>query len=367
MQALIDAEKGGFKLEPWDWQFYAERVRKAEYALDETQIKPYFELDRVLRDGVFFAANKLYGLTFTERKDIPVYHPDVRLFEVANADGSPMALFYCDYFKRDNKSGGAWENAFVEGIGLRKTKPVVYNVANFTKPAAGQPALLTDDDVKTMFHEFGHALHAILTHVEYPRVTGTNVPTDFVEFPSQFNEHWALYPSVLANYAKHHQSGAMMPAELVEKIRKAHTFNQGFTTTEYIAAALLDQAWHNLPTGAQQDDVSAFEAAALKRYQVDVPEVPPRYRTNYFAHIWSGGYSANYYAYLWSEVLDHDAYAWFTEHGGLTRENGQRFREMILSRGGTDDVAALYRKFRGRDAVVGPLLVERGLAGPNAR
>ena len=367
MQALIDAQKGGFKLQPWDWQYYAEQVRKAEYALDQSQIKPYFELDRVLKDGVFFAANQLYGLTFKERKDIPVYHPDVRVFEVFDADGSSLALFYADYFKRDNKSGGAWEGAFLDGAGLFNQKPVVYNVANFTKPAAGQPALLTFDDASTMFHEFGHALHAMLTHVEYPRIAGTNTTTDFVEFPSQFNEHWALYPSVLQNYAKHYQTGTPMPAELVAKIRKAHTFNQGFATTEYVAAALLDQAWHNLPPGPQQADVDAFEAAALKQYKVDVAEVPPRYRTNYFAHIWSGGYNANYYAYFWSEVLDHDAYAWFTEHGGLTRANGQRLRDMVLSRGGTEDVAALYRAFRGRDPRVEPLLVERGLTGMPAK
>jgi len=363
MQTLIDAQNGGFKLAPWDWQYYAEQVRKAEYALDESQIKPYFELDRVLKDGVFFAATQLYGLTFKERNDLPRYHPDVRVFEVFDADGSSMALWYCDYFKRDNKNGGAWENSFVDGIGLFKTKPVIFNVANFTKPAGGQPALLSSDDVKTMFHEFGHALHAMLTHVEYPRLAGTNVPTDFVEFPSQFNEHWALYPTVLANYAKHYQTGAAMPAELVAKIKNARTFNQGFATTEYVAASLLDMAWHTLPPGPQQADVDAFEAAALVRYHVDVPEVPPRYRTNYFAHIWSGGYSANYYAYLWSEVLDHDAYAWFTENGGLSRANGQRFRDMILSRGGTEDVAVLYRLFRGRDPRVEPLLVERGLTG----
>ncbi len=363
MQTLIDAQNGGFTLAPWDWQYYAEQVRKAEYALDESQIKPYFELDRVLKDGVFFAATQLYGLTFKERNDLPRYHPDVRVFEVFDADGSSMALWYCDYFKRDNKGGGAWENSFVDGIGLFKTKPVIFNVANFTKPAGGQPALLSSDDVKTMFHEFGHALHAMLTHVEYPRLAGTNVPTDFVEFPSQFNEHWALYPTVLANYAKHYQTGAAMPAELVAKIKNARTFNQGFATTEYVAASLLDMAWHTLPPGPQQADVDAFEAAALTRYHVDVPEVPPRYRTNYFAHIWSGGYSANYYAYLWSEVLDHDAYAWFTENGGLSRANGQRFRDMILSRGGTEDVAVLYRLFRGRDPRVEPLLVERGLTG----
>ena len=367
MQTLIDAQNGGFKLAPWDWQYYAEQVRKAEYALDESQIKPYFELDRVLKDGVFFAATQLYGLTFKERNDLPRYHPDVRVFEVYDADGSSMALWYCDYYKRDNKGGGAWENSFIDGIGLFKTKPVIFNVANFTKPAGGQPALLSSDDVKTMFHEFGHALHAMLTHVEYPRLAGTNVPTDFVEFPSQFNEHWALYPTVLANYAKHYQTGEPMPAELVAKIKNARTFNQGFATTEYVAASLLDMAWHTLPPGAQQADVDAFEAAALTRYHVDVPEVPPRYRTNYFAHIWSGGYSANYYAYLWSEVLDHDAYAWFTENGGLSRANGQRFRDMILSRGGTEDVAILYRLFRGRDPRVEPLLIERGLTGQPAK
>jgi peptidyl-dipeptidase Dcp len=361
MQALVDQQKGGFQLEPWDWQFYAEEVRKAQYAFDESQLKPYLEMDRVLHDGVFFAAHELYGLTFKERKDIPVYHPDVRVFEVFDADGSSMALWYCDYWKRDNKIGGAWENAFVQGTGLLHTKPVVYNVANFAKPGAGQPALLTFDDVTTMFHEFGHALHEMLTHVEYPRLTGTNVPTDFVEFPSQFNEHWATYPSVLANYAKHYQTGKPMPAELIEKLKKAKTFNQGYATGETVAAMLLDMAWHTLPPGEKQPDVGAFEAAALKKYNVEFALIPPRYRSTYFAHIWSGGYNANYYAYMWSEVLDDDAYAWFTEHGGLSRANGQRFRDMILSRGGTDDVAVLYRNFRGRDPEVGPLLTQRGL------
>ncbi len=361
MQDLVDKQKGGFTLAPWDWQHYAEQVRKAQYDFDETQLKPYFELDRVLHDGVFYAAGQLYGLTFKERKDIPVYHPDVRVFEVFDADGSSMALWYCDYFKRDNKIGGAWENSFVDGIGLLKTKPVIYNVGNFAKPGAGQPALLTYDEVNTMFHEFGHALHAMLTHVEYPRLAGTNVPTDFVEFPSQFNEHWALYPSVLANYAKHYQTGKPMPAELVEKLKKARTFNQGYSTGELVQAMLLDMAWHTLPPGDTQKDVDEFEAAALKKFNISIALVPPRYRTTYFAHIWSGGYNANYYAYMWSEVLDDDAYAWFTEHGGMTRANGQRFREMILSRGGTSDVAALYRAFRGRDPEVGPLLAQRGL------
>ncbi len=363
MQALIDGQHGGFKLQPWDWQFYAEQVRKAQYDLDESQTKPYFELDRVLQDGVFYAANQLYGLTFKERKDLPVYHPDVRVFEVFGPDGKSIGLWYCDYFKRDAKSGGAWEDTFVDGTGLLGTKPVVYNVANFTKPAPGQPALLTWDNVTTMFHEFGHALHALLTTVEYPRLTGTNVPTDFVEFPSQFNENWALYPAVFAHYAKHYQTGAPMPAALVDKIKKAKTFNQGFETTEYVAAALLDFAWHTLPVGPQVANPDSFEAAALERFHIAVPAVPPRYRSTYFAHIWGGGYSANYYAYMWAEVVDHDAFAWFTEHGGLTRANGQRLRDLILSRGGTGDMAVMYRQFRGRDPRVEPLLEARGLVG----
>jgi peptidyl-dipeptidase Dcp len=359
MQALIDRQRGGFKLAPWDWQYYAEQVRKAEYDLNESQIRPYFELDRVLHDGVFFAANKLYGLTFKERKDIPVYQPDVRVFEVFDADGTSMALFYGDYFNRDNKSGGAWMNSFVGQSGLLGTKPVVSNVANFTKPAPDQPALLSLSDVTTMFHEFGHALHAVFSKVQYPTLAG--VPRDFVEFPSQFNEHWALEPTVFAKYAKHYLTGVPMPQALVEKIKKARTFNQGFETTEYLAASLLDIAWHSLPQGAPQQDVDSFETKALKRYQVDLPEIPPRYRTSYFAHIWDSGYAAAYYAYLWSEVLDDDAYAWFVENGGMTRTNGQRFREMILSRGGTQDLRALYRAFRGRDPSVEPLLEQRGL------
>jgi len=361
IQTLLAREIAGAQVEPWDWQYYSSQVRNAEYALDESQIKPYFELDRVLEDGVFFAATRLYGLTFKERKDIPVYQPDVRVFEVFDPDGSPLALFYADYFKRDNKSGGAWMDSFVDQAGLLGAKPVVYNVANFTKPAAGQAALLSFDDVTTLFHEFGHALHGMFSHVEYPMLTGTNVPRDFVEFPSQFNEHWALDSTVFAHYARHYETGAPMPPALVDKIKKSRTFNQGFALTEYISAALLDMAWHTLPPDAPKQDVDAFETDALKRYHVDVHEVPPRYRTTYFAHIWNGGYQAGYYAYLWAEVLDHDAYAWFTEHGGLTRANGQRFRDLILSRGGSEDAATLYRAFRGRDPSVEPLLVARGL------
>jgi peptidyl-dipeptidase Dcp len=363
MQKLIDAQGGGFKLEPWDWQYYSEQVRKAKYDLDESQIMPYFELNSVLQNGVFFAANKLYGLTFKERRDIPVYHPDVRVFEVFDSNGQPLALWYADYFKRDNKGGGAWADALVDQTRLIGSKPVVYNVANFTKPASGQPALLTFDDVTTMFHEFGHALHAMLSNVEYPSLSGMNVPNDFVEFPSQFNEHWALEPAVFANYAKHYQSGAPMPAALVDKIKQSRTFNQGFATTELLEASLLDFAWHTLPAGSTPADIDSFEAASLNRYNVAVPEVPPRYHSTYFSHIWDGGYSAGYYAYTWSEVLDDDAYAWFTEHGGLSRANGSRFRDMVLSRGGTVDAATLYRNFRGRDPNVDALLEERGLKG----
>jgi peptidyl-dipeptidase Dcp len=362
MQALADGQTpaGAFPLAPWDWQFYAEQVRKAEFALDDEKLRPYLELDRVLRDGVFFAAGQLYGLTFTERHDLPVYHPDVRVFEVFD-DGRPRGLFYADYFQRDNKAGGAWMSSFVEQAGLLDTPPVVYNVCNFTRPAPGQPALLTFDDVRTLFHEFGHALHGLLSDVRYPTLAGTSVPRDFVEFPSQFNEHWASEPRVFASYAKHFETGAPMPADLVAKVEKARRFNQGFATTEYLAAALLDMAWHTLPDGTPRKDVATFEAEALERFGVRLPLIPPRYRTSYFAHIWGGGYAASYYAYLWSEVLDHDAYQWFVEHGGMTRDNGQRFRDLILSRGYTRELGALYREFRGRDPSVAPLLAERGL------
>jgi peptidyl-dipeptidase Dcp len=359
MQKIIDAEKGGFTLGPQDWEYYSEKVRKAEYDLDESQIKPYFELDRVLHDGVFFAANKLYGITFKERKDLPVYNPDVRVFEVFDTNGKSLALFYADYFQRANKDGGAWQDSFVDQSNLLGTRPVVVNVCNFTKPSPGQPALISFDDVTTMFHEFGHALHAMFSNIKYPTLGG--VSRDFVEFPSQFNEHWALDPTVLANYAKHYQTGKPMPQDLVDKIKRSRTFNQGYDVTEYVAAALLDMAWHSLPADAPQQEVNKFEADALKRYQIDLPQVPPRYHTTYFSHIWDGGYSAGYYAYLWSEVLDDDAFYWFKEHGGLTRANGQRFRELVLSKGGTQDVATTFRNFRGRDPIVEPLLEERGL------
>ena len=365
MQALADAQANSlldrFPLAAWDWSFYAEQVRKAEFDLDNTALRPYFALDRVLRDGVFFAANRLYGLTFKERLDFPTYHPDVRVFEVDDADGTARAIFYADYFARPSKQGGAWEDTFVDPSGLLGTKCVVFNVCNFTKPAAGQPALLSFDEVTTIFHEFGHALHAILSDVKYPSLAGTNVPRDFVEFPSQFNEHFATEPAVLASYARHYGTGEPMPAALVEKLKRSRTFDQGYQTTAYLAAALLDMAWHTLPASAPPQDVGAFEAEALKRFRVDLPEVPPRYRTPYFAHIWEGGYAAGYYAYLWAEVLDHDAWYWFVEHGGMTRENGQRFRDLVLSRGGTKEAAELFKSFRGREPSVEPLLIERGL------
>ena len=361
MQALVDKQGGGFKLAPWDWQYYAEQVRKADYDLDEQQVKPYLELDRVLKDGVFFAANQLYGLTFTERKDLPVYHPDVRVFEVHDKDGSLLALFYADYFKRDNKAGGAWMSSFMGQSRLRGTRPVVYNVANLPKPAPGQPALLSFRDANTMFHEFGHALQGMFSNVEYPTLSGTSVPRDFVEMPSQFNEHWGLEARVFANYARHYQTGAPMPASLVDRIRKQGTFNQGFATTEYLAASLLDLAWHSRPQGSAPAEAEAFEREALARYKVDVPEVPPRYRSTYFSHIWSGGYSAAYYAYMWSELIDDDAFYWFKEHGGMTRANGQRFRDLVLSRGSVVEGSQLFRDFRGRDPRIQPLMIERGL------
>ncbi len=361
IQQVIDAQKGGFTATASDWDFYAEQVRKARFDLDESQIRPYLEMDNVLQNGVFYAANQLYGISFKERHDIPVYHPDVRVFDVIDADGQPLALFYVDYFKRDSKSGGAWMDVFVEQNGLTGTRPVVFNVCNFNKPAAGQPALLNWDNVTTMFHEFGHALHGMFSNTKYPSVAGTNVPRDFVEFPSQFNEHWALDPQVFAHYATHYQTGEAMPQELVAKINKAATFNQGYATTEYLAAALLDLAWHTVQADTDLSDTGAFEAQALKTAGVDLPQVPPRYRSTYFDHIWGGGYSAGYYAYFWSEMIDHDAFQWFTENGGLNRANGQRFRDQILSIGNTRDLATAYREFRGQDPSVEPLLKARGL------
>jgi peptidyl-dipeptidase Dcp len=361
IQDVIDAQKGGFALQPWDWDFYSEQVRKAKYDLDEAAVRPYFELNNVLDNGVFYAANQLYGITFHEHQDIPVYQPDVRVFEVSNADGKPLALFYCDYFKRDNKQGGAWMGSFVEQSRLMGTLPVVYNVANFPKPTPGEPALISFTDVTTMFHEFGHALHGMFSNTEYPSLSGTATARDFVEFPSQFNEHWALYPSVFAHYAKHYRTGAPMPADLVSKIKNAAKFNQGYKLTELVAAAQVDMQWHTLPASAPVQQPDAFEKQALEKTHLLLSAVPPRYRSSYFSHIWGGGYSAGYYSYLWAEMLDDDAYEWFEEHGGLTRENGERFRQMVLSRGNTEELAKMYAAWRGRDPSVEPMMKYRGL------
>ena len=361
IQAVIDAQHGGFKLEAWDWEFYAEQVRKAKYDLDESQVKPYFELNNVLENGVFYAATQLYGITFKERHDIPVYNPDVRVFEVFDTDGKPMALWYCDYFKRDNKNGGAWMDSFVGQSNLLGTLPVVFNVANFTKPAPGQPALISFDDVTTMFHEFGHALHGMFADTEYPSLSGTAVARDFVEFPSQFNEHWASYPAVFNHYAKNYKTGEPMPAELVEKIKKARTFNQGYALTEVLAASELDMQWHTLAADEPLQNPDDFETEALRKTHLLISDVPPRYRSSYFMHIWGNGYAAGYYAYQWSEMLDDDAFQWFENHGGLTRENGDRFRRMVLSRGNTEDLAAMYKSWLGADPSIEPMLKVRGL------
>jgi len=378
IQALIDQQHVGFTLEPWDWDHYAEQVRQARYALDTNQVKPYFELNRVLQDGVFYAANQLYGLTFKERHDLPVYQPDVRVFEVFDRDGSHLGLFYCDYLKRDNKNGGAWMDILAVQSKLLGTQPVIYNVANFAKPAPGQPALISFDDVTTMFHEFGHALHGLFASQQYPTLSGTAVARDFVEFPSQFNEHWALDPKVFAHFAVHHETGQPMPQDLVDKIKKSQKFNQGYALTEILAAADLDLAWHMMAPAAAHaladdvaktglDRVDQFEARALSTAHLDLPQVPSRYRSSYFLHIWANGYYAGYYAYLWTEMLDDDAFSWFTEHGGLSRGNGQRFRDLILSRGNTEDYGAMFRAFRGRDPIIEPMLEQRGLKNPGAK
>ncbi|HBE9077886.1 peptidyl-dipeptidase Dcp [Serratia fonticola] len=361
IQAVIDRQNGGFKLAAWDWQFYAEQVRKEKYDLDESQIKPYFEMSNVLHNGVFYAANLLYGISFKERKDIPVYHPDVRVYEVFDKDGQSLALFYTDFFKRDNKGGGAWMSNFVEQSKLNGTKPVIYNVSNFTKPAAGQPALLSYDDVITMFHEFGHALHGMFADQQYPSLSGTNTARDFVEFPSQFNEHWVSDPQVFAHFAKHYQTGEAMPQVLVDKINKADKFNKGYAMTELLAAALLDMHWHMLGADQPQQDVDKFEAASLRQDKIDLSYVPPRYRSSYFQHIWGNGYAAGYYAYLWTEMLADDAFQWFSDNGGLTAENGQRFREQVLSQGNSQDLEKLYVKWRGQEPSIEPMLINRGL------
>ena len=370
IQKLIDtqaAARGGtaFALQPWDWQFYAEQVRKAHYAFDQAQVAPYFELEHVMRDGLFYAAHELYGLSFKERKDLPVYQPDVRIFEVADADGRPLALFLADYFARDNKQGGAWMNSYVPQSKLFQRRPVVANHLNIPKPQPGQPVLLTFDEVTGMFHEFGHAIHGMLSSVHYPTLSGTAVPRDFVEYPSQYNEMWAREPRVVAHYAHDYRSGEPMPPELLAKVLAAQKFNQGYATLEYIEAAQVDLAWHlidaaHAPAAAE---VPAFETNALSAAGLDYAPVPPRYHSDYFSHIFAGGYSAGYYAYLWSEVLARDTGQWFHTHGGMTRKNGATLRRMVLSRGRTADPQVLFRKFYGRAPEIEPLLEYRGLAG----
>ncbi|MDR3772195.1 MAG: peptidyl-dipeptidase Dcp [Terracidiphilus sp.] len=361
IQALIDTQQGGFTLQPWDWNFYAEQVRKARFDLDEAQTKPYFELNNVLQNGVFYAAHMLYGITMKRRTDIPVYNPDVQVYEVIDADQKPLALWYCDYFKRDNKQGGAWMDNFAGQSKLLGTLPIVYNVANFAKPAAGEPALISFSDVTTMFHEFGHALHGIFADTQYPSLSGTSVPRDYVEFPSQFNEHWASNPAVFQHFAKHYKTAEPMPAELAAKIEKAETFNQGYMLTELLAAAELDMQWHTLASDAPLQDPDAFETAALGKTRLALGAVPPRYRSSYFMHIWGNEYAAGYYAYLWCEMLDDDAYQWFEQNGGLTRANGDRFRRMILSRGNTEDLAKAYAAWLGREPGTAPMVKARGL------
>jgi len=363
IQQLIDRDEGGFQLASWDWPIYQDKVRAAKYNFDENQLRPYFELNRVLVDGVFFAATREYGITFKERKDLPVYDPDVRTFDVFDHDGKQLAIFIFDPYARGNKQGGAWMNEYVSQSTLLGRKPVVGNHLNIPRPPKGQPTLLTYDEVRTAFHEFGHALHGMFSNVKYPHFSGTNVPRDFVEYPSQVNEMWAIWPEVLANYAKHHQTGAPMPKALLDKVVASKKFNQGYLTTEYLAASLLDQRWHQLTPDQIPSDVLAFEAKALKDAGVDYTPVPPRYRTTYFSHSMNGGYSAGYYAYLWSEKLDADTVQWFTESGGLSRKNGDHFRKTLLSRGGSADAMQLFRNFRGRDPVIEPLLERRGLSG----
>ncbi|WGQ11844.1 M3 family metallopeptidase [Pedobacter gandavensis] len=361
IQTVIDQQKGGFKLAPWDWNFYSEQVRKAKYDLDENEIKPYFELDTVLEKGVFYAANQLYGITFKERKDLPVYQKDVRVFDVMDKDGSQLGLFYTDYYKRDNKNGGAWMDNMVPQSKKMGTIPVIYNVCNFTKPKDGEPALISFDDVITMFHEFGHGLHGLFADQQYVSLSGTNVARDYVEFPSQFNEHWATDPKILKHYALHYKTGQPMPQQLLDKIKKASTFNQGYEFTEALSAAELDLQWHTLAPNLPLQKVDQFEANALKKTKLDLYEVPPRYRSSYFLHIWSNGYAAGYYAYTWTSMLENDAYSWFEENGGLSRANGQRFRDMILSKGNTEDLGKMFYNFRGHQPDIKPMLKKRGL------
>ena len=361
LQKVIDANGEGFTLESWDWDFYTEAVRLEKYNLDTSAMRPYFELERVLQDGVFFAANKLFGISFKERKDIVTYHPEARAFEVFNEDGSKLALFIGDFYTRDSKRGGAWMNNLVDQNHLLGQLPVVVNNLNIPKPPAGQPTLLTYDEITTLFHEFGHTLHGILSDVKYPRFSGTSVERDFVEFPSQVNEMWLTWPEVLDNYAKHYETGEKIPQEWVDNLKASAAFNEGHATTAYLAAAILDLAWHSLDANATVADVEEFEAKAIEAYGLNYSPVPTRYRSTYFSHIFAGGYSAGYYGYIWSEVLDADTVDWFKENGGLTRANGDHFRNTLLSRGGSINSMQMFRNFRGRDATIEPLLKRRGL------
>ena len=361
LQNIIDNKGENFELQPYDWNYYAQILKKKKYELNSDSVQKYFELDKVLQKGVFYAANQLYGLTFEERHDIPVWHDNVRVFEVIDNDGSSLGLFYCDYFKRDNKGGGAWMSNLVTQSHLLNKKPVIYNVMNIPESADGDPTLLTFDQVSTMFHEFGHALHGFFADQKYPSLSGTSVARDFVEFPSQFNEHWALNPKVFENYAMHYKTGESMPQELVDKIKKSTHFNQGYMITELLEAALLDMQWHTIPASKEVENVDKFEVQALKDSDIYIPVVPPRYRSSYFSHIWGSGYSAGYYAYIWTHMLSANAFDWFQEHGGMTRENGQRFREMVLSKGNTEDLAKVFKDFVGHEPQVGPLLEEMGL------
>jgi peptidyl-dipeptidase Dcp len=363
IRALAKSQGATFEPTAADWNFYAEQIRKQRYALDSDALKPYFEFNKVLTDGVFYAANQLYGLTFTERKDIPTWSPDMRVFQVNDADGKELAIFMIDPWKRDNKGGGAWMSNLVNQSYLRGTKPVVFNVENFDKPAPGQPLLISFDNVSTMFHEFGHALHGMFAAQTYPTLSGTAVARDFVEFPSQFNEHWALDPKVLPHYAVHHQTGQVIPQDLVDKIKRSRTFNQGYELGEALEAARLDLDWHSLPGTTPRQDVDKFEAQSLASSGFDTADVPPRYRSSYFAHVWGSGYSAGYYSYPWTRMLAEDAAAWFEGHGGLTRANGQRFRDMVLSRGNTLDYAEMYRAWAGHDPQIQPYLDYYGLSG----
>jgi peptidyl-dipeptidase Dcp len=361
LRAMIKQLGASHELAPWDWEYYAEKVRKDRFDVDEAEVKPYFEMNNVLEQGVFFTMKKLFGIEFRERNDLPVYHREVRVFDVMDADGSQIGLFYIDFFSRDSKRGGAWMSAYVKQSDLLKQKPVIVNVLNNPKPAEGEPALISFDNATTMFHEMGHAVHGLFSDVTYPSVSGTATPRDFVEFPSTFEEDWAIQPDILRNYARHHETGEPIPAELLTKVIQASRFNQGFDTLEYLSAAILDLEWHTLSADEIPDDIEAFESATLKKYGIDIPAVPPRYRTQYFAHIWGGGYSAAYYAYIWSEVLAADAFAHMLSSGGATRENGNRFRKEVLSRGSSRDPMDSYKTWRGKAPTIDALLIRRGL------